>query len=459
MLMFDRKTLMERMMQAVRAQTDAITYFGPGPFRAFLYAVAAEIQHLYYRLFKVEQHLDPLSATATDLDNYGQGRGLTRRGASYASALVTLEANAVIAGTGKVTTTGTTVTGIGSAFSTQIKAGDILIVGTINSTNRGTVLTDPITNATGPIIVDAPLGDLTTQNYWIQKAEILIRATPTPLQLSTFGGLTFQAVEDVTLRPTSSTGTTLRGVVQVRSLGTGASQNVSPNSIRNIVNPDVIPLVTAQATNPAPSQGGADQEPDAVYRSRILTLYAGLNQGTAAFYEAQVRAINPQVVRLFLARGPGLNEVLVYCLTADGSPLTTAEKATLLEGLAAVVPVQTNVTIRDMLLQEINVSFTTSLSGGATVTSVATELAESYRQLLDWSTWPFATAVQADDLLRIASATTGVNSLNLSTFTPSADVEMPPATLPRVGTITVQDAATGASTAVSDVQQFYYRLA
>lgn len=458
MQLFERKTLMERMMQSVRAQTDAITYFGPGPFRAFLYAVASEIQHLYYKLFKVEQRLDVLSATDTALDNYGQGRGLTRLGASYSSALVTLEASAIIAGTGQVTTTGTTVTGVGAAFNTQIVAGDVLIVGTINSTNRGTVLTTPITTANGPIIVDTPLGDLTTQNYWIQKASITVPVAPTPLQLSTFGGLTFQAVEDVTLRPTSSLGTTLRGIVQVRSLGTGFAQNVAANSIRNIVNPAVIPLVTAQATNPAASQGGADQESDPVFRSRIMTLYAGLNQGTAAFYEAQVRTINPSVVRIFLARGPSLNEVLVYCLTSDGSALDPSEKLDLQEGLAAVVPVQTRVTIRDMLLQPIDVSFTTSLSGGATVTSVADELANSYRQLLDWSTWPYNTAVQADDLLRIASATNGVNSLNLSTFSPLQDVEMPAATLPRVGTITVQDASTGASTVVTDVLQLYPRL-
>lgn len=458
MQLYDRGTIIERMIQGIRARTSTITYFGPGPFRAFLYAVAGEVQQLYYKLYKVEQKLDFMSAGGTALDSYGQGRGLTRLGASSASALIQLEAPAVVAGTGLISSTdGVTITGSGTAFSQEIAVGDTIIVGAIDSFLQA-VVTVPSPDADGPFTVSPSVSAVTNQPFWIKKASVTIAATPTPLRFSTGGGNTFEAKESVTLVPTYSGSNTLRGIVRSQSLSTGSNQNVPALTIRTVVNSGIVPQITISATNPAAAQGGSDAETDATFRTRILTLFAGLNQGTAAFYESQVRLLNSRVVRIFLARGGGVNEVLVYCATSDGSVLSSQEKQTLATGLAAVVPVQTSITIRDMTLQPIDVAFTTTLSAGATTSSVADGLATLYRQLLDWSTWPFYRAVQADDLLRLASATPGVDSLKIDSFTPDSDVEMAAATLPRVGTITVTDAATGNSTSVTGVVQLYPRL-
>jgi hypothetical protein len=279
------------------------------------------------------------------------------------------------------------------------------------------------------------------------------------LRVSAGSGIAFESTQPVTLSPVANNSTTLRGIVSMRSDGTGSSQNVPALSIRSVLNPTIVPgSVPITVTNLAAAQGGEDSESDATFRTRILTLFSGLNQGTALFYEAQVRNLNPNIVRIFLGRGAGPGEVLVYCVTADGAELTTAEKTSLEAGLSEVVPVQTKVTVRDMILQPINVAFTTTLSGDATAESVAYDLAETYQQLLNWSTWPFYRSVQADDLLRLASATSGVDSLRLSSFSPAQDVPLGPATLPRVGTITVQDASTGQTETVSGVQQLYPRL-
>lgn len=452
MQLLTRSAIIDRMIQAVRSQTATITYFGPGPFRAFLYAVAAEAQHLYFKLFQVEQKLDVLSATGEALDAFGAGRGLPRQAATASSVLLVIEANGVITGTGQVTATGTTLTGIGTSFTTQLQAGDVIIVGG----QERTIATTPTQNTTATLTNGFSVGSASA--FQIRKASITIPITPTPLQVTTPSGVTFEATEVVTLLPKCAGSSELRGVVRARSQSTGVSQNVPAYSVRSVVNPQVVPLVTPSVTNPAASQGGADAESDAIYRNRIVTLFAGLNQGTAQFYDAQVRVINPNVSRIYLARGPRIGEVLVYCLRDDGSPLTTQEKNTIASGLAQVVPVQTTVTVRDMVLQNINVSFTTTMVAGATIDNIANALAEVYREYLNWLTWSFERSVQSDDLLRLASAIPGVDSLSVSSFLPATDVTLAPGTLPRVGTIVVTDAATGDSKTVTAVATTYKRL-
>lgn len=456
MQLYTRNTLIDRMIQAVRSQTDAITYYGPGPFRAFLYAVAGEVQHLYYKLFQVEKRLDLLSATGADLDNFAAARGLTRRGAIQSSALLTIEADAVISATGTITASGTTVTGTGTAFLTELAPGDRIIVGG----QEVTVTSDPIPADDGAITVDSSLGTIGSPTaFQIRKLEVTVPLTPTALEVVSPAGTVFEAMEDVVLHRVHSSSDRLRGVLRVRSQGAGRSQNVPARALRTIRNVNIVPLVSnVTATNDAASQGGAEAENDAAFRNRIISLFAGLNQGTARFYEAQVRLLMPRVSRIYLARGPNLNEVLVYCLTEDGSPLTPSEKTTLTAGLMLVTPVQTMVTIRDMVLLPIDVEFTTTLLAGVNEDDVANALAEVYREYLNWVTWPFERSVQADDLLRLASDVPGVDSLTIDSFIPGDDVVLPPATLPRVGTITVRNAGTGSSTVVSSVSTVYKKL-
>lgn len=456
MQLYTRNALIERMIQAVRASTNAITYFGPGPFRAFLSAVAGEVQHLYYKLFQVEQKLDALSATGTALDNYASLRGLSRSEGSAASVLLTLTADARFDGTGVITTVdGTAITGSGTAFTTEIEDGDTLIVGAEETVVQGTPGTDTTLTVSPAITVQAgvtfQIKKSSMQVPWVQDSELVCVAS---------SGASFKAMETIVLVETYAGSNTLRGVFRAQSTSSGADQNVSAYSIRTIQNPEIIPFIgdSAAVTNASPAQGGTGAETDATFRTRIVNLYAGLNQGTTQFYESQVRTINPRVIRVYLARGPRLNEVLVYCLTSDGSPLSPSEKTSLETELLNYTPVQTYVSIRDMVLQDINVTFTTTLQAGATLESVTETLVEVYREYLNWSTWAFGESVQADDLVRLASAVPGVDSLTVSSFTPATDIPMGPATLPRIGTITVQNAQTGSTQAVTGINSQYPRL-
>lgn len=451
MQILDRDTLISRMIQTVRAKTAAITYFGPGPFRAFLFAVATEIQHLYYRMFQVEQRLDPLSASGDALDAWAAGRGLTRAGAGQSSVVLSVSAPATISGTGTLSITGTSATGVGTAFTTQAQVNDIFVV------NGFSYLITAISSDTAATVVAAV--DVTTPTgFQIQKSSVLIPVAPTPLQVSSSDGVTFSATEDLLLLPEFAGSTTLTGKLIAMSVGAGASQNVAAGTINTVVNPSVSSLVTLTVTNDAAAQGASDAETDTVFRSRIAGLFAALNQGTRQFYDAQVRLALPRVVRTYVARGSQLNEVVVYCATRDGSTLTSAEKSTVAAALMEVTPVQTFVTITDMLFQSIDVSFDTTLTPGTTVTDVTTSLARSYAGLLDWSIWPFETSVQADDLLRIASGTDGIDSLTIGSFVPATDVSLSAATLPKVGTISIVDVSSGATATVTAMNNQYPRL-
>lgn len=454
MQVYTRNTLIDRMIVAMRAESNDITYFGPGPTRSLLSAVAGELQHLYYSVYQTEQANSALSASGDALDAQAAERGLTRLGASAASALVTIEVSATVTGTGTISTSGTTVNGTGTLFLTQVAVGDTLIAGSV----RGVVTSAPVDND-GPITVGSSMGTLTNSAFQIQKTSITVPVSPTPLQVTTNGGTVFQATENVTLVATYSGSNTLRGVVPMVSSITGPAANVAAFTLTRVVNPNVVPLVSAvTSTNRSAAQGGTVEESDSQLRSRIVNVVSSLNQGTAAFYEAQVRVINPRIIRVYLARGSALNEVLVYCLTSDGATLTPAEKSTLTSDLSEVVPVQTKVTIRDMVLQPIDITFATTLRTGFTLQNVRDSMVESCRQFLDWSTWPFGRVVQQDDLLRVASGAAGVDRLDVSTFSPVADIEMPPATLPRVGEITIQNIATGETMVIDSVTSQYPRL-
>lgn len=131
MKVLDRTTIQTRLLLSMRARDSEITYFGPGPIRAFFYAIAVELQHLYYRLFRADLKQDPLRAVGTDLDEIGQSRGISRLGASQSSAVLTF--------------TGTVGTTIVSTFQVRTTSGQIYA-----TTEGGTIVADsdnPGTNA------------------------------------------------------------------------------------------------------------------------------------------------------------------------------------------------------------------------------------------------------------------------------------------------------------------------
>lgn len=388
MQILDRSTILSRMITTMRANDSEITYFGPGPVRAFLYSVATECQMLYYKLFQVEQRSDLMTASGTALDTLARARGLSRLGASPASVVVTLTGSKA------------------SAFD------------------------DTFTLAAG-------------------------------IQITTSAGQAFLISGTVEMTPTYAGSRTAMAKAIAVSTGTGLSQNVATGTLTQLLSPTVVGLpqgVTLEARNDGPAQGGADEESDAELRTRVAGIFAGLNQGTRAFYDAQVRAINPDITRVYVGRGPELGQVKVYCATRSGASLTEPERIALEKALAEKTPVQTYVSVENMVFIPIDIAFSSTIRAGYTIVDAANQVGAALSEYLNWTVWPFETAVQADDLLRICSGVEAVDDLAITSFSILQNVSLEKTQLPRLGSVTITDPTTLSTLTLTDFYNDFPRL-
>lgn len=387
MQILDRGTILNRMIVHMRSQDSEITYFGPGPVRAFLYAVATECQHLYYKLFQVEQRSDLMTASGSALDALARNRGLERLGASSSSVILTITASKA------------------TAFTSSF--------------------------------------------------------TLTNFQASTGGGQTFSVTGPVTFYPAYDNATRAIAKVVAESSATGTSQNVAIGTVTQVITGSYTGLpvgVTLAVNNGGPALGGSEAESDSQLRTRVAGLFAGLNQGTRGFYESQVREIAPEVTRVYVGRGSGLGQVKVFCATRSGAPLSGARKSEIEQTLGQRTPIQTYLSVEDMVFREIDIVFTTTLRSGYTLAQAAEQVGTAMSEYLDWSVWPFETAVQADDVLAICSTADAVDNLSVSSFSVLENVTLDRATLPRLGAVTLTDPSTAQTVTLDNFYNDYPRL-
>ena len=372
MQVFERSQLQSRMLLNMRAQDPSITYFGPGPIRAFFYAVAVEIQHLYYRLFRADLKQDALRAIGSDLDAIGASRGVTRLGPSPSSVILSF--------------TGTVGTVIPAAFQ-------------VNSTSGIQYQTSEV----GQIV-----------------------ATVTPAQ----------ATDTVKIIAQSTT--------------SGAASMVAQGTVTQVVSYTAVSGGTLNSvTNLAPSAGGVDLESDDQYRARIVEYLASINQGTRAFYDAQIKQADPTVVRTFIGRSTDPHAVVALVAARSGATYNSTQ----LQAIATVVgpnlPVTTALTVSNMAWQSIDVTILGTLNSGFTATQVILTIAANLNQYLNWSTWTFNADIQWDNLLALAVNAAGV--ANIISFTPSVDIPLTNGVLPKLSSISFTDAATSQTTTVSGI--------
>lgn len=381
MNVFERSELQNRMIKNMRARTGEITYFGPGPVRSFLYAIAVELQHLYYRLFRVDLKQDPLKALGSDLDAIGVSRGLARLGASAASAVLEF--------------TGTIGTTIPVGFQVRDAAGVVY-----QTTESGVIAANTLA--------------------------------------SSVNGLKKLVAQSVV---------------------TGAASQSERGSLNSMVNAaNVTGGTLVSVTNPGPSVGGADIESDDQYRSRIISYLSALNQGTRVFYEAQVRSIDPSVVRVYVSKGLGAHTVNVYPVSRSGATYTSPQLTAIAAGLGPVTPVQVSVNVQNLSYTSIDIAFTGTVKNGFTATDVLNNVAYNISNFLDWSVWGFGTTVQWDDLLALASNSDGVDKISPGTFTPSMDTAVAVNSLPKLTSITFTDATSQAVSSFTAISTEFPRL-
>ena len=370
------------MIRNMRARSPELTYFGPGPLRAFLYAVAVELQHLYYRLFRADLKQDALRALGSDLDDLAAARGVTRLGAAAASAVLQF--------------TGTLGTVIPIGFQVQSSTGV-----TYSTTESGTITQDSSNPGTSGIV---------------------------------------------------------KLIAQSTSLGAGSQ--IPRGSLTLMVNAGNVTGGTLSAvTNLAPSVGGGDAETDELLRSRVINQLAVLNQGTRAFYETQLRLLDPTIVRVYVGRGLGLRSVRVAIVARSGALYTNNALSSLATSLSPYVPAQTSVEMTNLIFTPITVSFTGSMLPGYADRDVTEQIARNISAFMDWTLWPFGQTVHWSDLEALVLNTTGVDTLVASSFVPALDTPIPANSLPRLTSITFTDVTTSTTTTLGSLTAQFPRLA
>lgn len=195
--------------------------------------------------------------------------------------------------------------------------------------------------------------------------------------------------------------------------------------------------------NPERAIGGDAAADDASARYRAAYFPALQNVETQASILALLQAGNSDVLRTIKTTPSSFRTVSVRVLHRNVGPLSSGEKASLKLYADQRMRAGTAVELLDVTLTSVEIAATVSLDTDATLQAVWRAAASRIATLLDTRTWPWGQTVERADLITIINTTSGVASLNSTTFTPAADVTVGAESLPLFVSLTLTDANTG----------------
>ena len=278
-------------------------------------------------------------------------------------------------------------------------------------------------------------------------------AANTPGQLlGTATGFSF--VDDGTSTPSGTepnTNLTSGITLDAEAVEPGTAGNVATNAITSL--DSVLDNVLA-VTNPGPMEGGAEEEPDADFRSRIIGEYIGTSGGGNVTdyrrWAASQGVVRTTVVPVW--SGPGT--VLVIAMKSDGSPVASTVITALQQYLDPVAgqgqgqaPIGATVTVVTSELLTITISATVDGENGYTLDGTGSTVAT--RQAITDSITAYLRSLQPGDTivyqhLQAAFFVTGVHKVTgLTVNGASADVLLTGGLTPQVpslGTVSLTDA-------------------
>jgi uncharacterized phage protein gp47/JayE len=197
--------------------------------------------------------------------------------------------------------------------------------------------------------------------------------------------------------------------------------------------------------------GGRDPEGDVEWRNRavqglrrlrnVLVLASDYTAATLERPEIG-RAVTLDNFNGDLGTGsPGSHpgHVTEIALGADGTTLTTTQRAALKADLLAQSVANLDVHVIDPTITAVNVTATVRKLPGFTVGEVLANLDAALRGLLNPAAWPWSTVVRRNDLIALIENTAGVDYLQAGhPTTPTADVTIGGiAALATAGTLTL----------------------
>jgi len=271
---------------------------------------------------------------------------------------------------------------------------------------------------------------------------------PAGTQVKSDSGIYYETLEAITLGDANSPYNLfpcepIVDKVEAIALTNGEVGNTQANTITTLVG-TISGLDSV--TNPSPAVNGVDSETDSQFRTRIFERILMLNLGTQKFYNAIVKEINDTILRVYACRGETTREVAVYVANRSGVGLTASQRADLEASLKNYAPICADPKVYNITFTDVDVYIKASFKTGYTITDVFQDLAKNLANYLDWSALDFGVELDDADILSVCRNTDGIKDIDLTLFRPNANIECDANSLPRLGTIYLEDMNDSTST-------------
>lgn len=434
----------------VRAATSALTWFGANSVIGAIARAVAELGAECYQLaVGLIARLTLGGAQDDDLDAVAATYGATRGKATRAQVLVVVKtsgANVTDITVGAGSTGGDLVEVDDSdpftvGASVRVRSGD----GSV--TDVRTVIA--ITVGTGPSGGDEiDVATLTgTYTPSTDDVDMLLRVTvPVGSVIDTTEGVSFETLSAVVAGDANPV---LDGEGEELSLAdkvwaecktAGVSGNIPPLTLTDF-NPPITGI--KQVLNPAPGQGGLDEQDDVGLRYVAMHGPMAVGQETLASLEALARFGSFDVLRLVGGDPSDVGTISVYVVARGGGNMSASQLDQLSTYLGARTRSASTTLVLNVTYTSTEVVCVVERRSDTTLETIFKSMATKLATFLDVQRWEEGASVEQADLISLCNGIDGVQNLDVSGFEPTADLTV--AQFPRLTRLTVIDKDTAES--------------
>lgn len=301
-----------------------------------------------------------------------------------------------------------------------------------------------ITFASGSDL-DVAVADRSIKRKGATKASVVLRFTgilttaiPTGTKVATGDGIEFATIVERYVGEVVGDGADGNTVdIPAEAVVAGTSGNVRQETINQII--DTVDNIT-EATNPESSVGGSDYENDTQLRSRAITIFDSLAQGTQASYNEWTKQANTEVLR---ARAqvyhPRYSDatIVIHVVKTNAGIFTIAELESIENYIQVRCPLGLEVVCVNITWETINISAQIRRKTGYSLQETKNNIIDNLQKYLDYRDWDWGQDIEWSDLYSLINNTLGVQDLSPSGFFPSSNVIVNDNSLPKIGSITL----------------------
>ena len=253
--------------------------------------------------------------------------------------------------------------------------------------------------------------------------------------------------------------------IPLRSIIAGSYTNVEANSIMT-VSPE--PIGHQGCINDFYAIGGRDEESDEVFRIRIKNNSNKVAAKTVEFLTQLLQEVDDRVLRVVSVGLSERGKIKIAVLSQNGVTFTSNELKSLLEKTQDKLPMvdidahQNALGIEFVNARwhyvggEVGIDFRASLTSGANVKQVRTDVQRRLSQFLDFKTWTPGSKVYWSDLFEIIKNTEGISFLSNEAFYPNVNEVIPQNQFPRIKAFVMRDTSGNAIYESSDIIPVFF---